>query len=71
MHIMIKRCHLPFGLRFLHRNPSLIVFLVWYNICSNLLVYNNKVIVDDAKNIFEVQTHFVYFLPIVKVFCVL
>ena len=68
--IIIKRCQLPCGLGFLHRNPCLIVFLVWCNIYGNLVVYKNKVIVDP-KNIFEIQTHFVYFFPIVKVFCII
>ena len=48
MHISIKCSHLPFGLGFLHRNPSLILFLVLYNIYSNSGVYNNKVKVDPT-----------------------
>ena len=46
MHIITKRCHLLFGLGFIHRNPSLLVFLEWYNMYNNLVVYNNEVIVD-------------------------
>ena len=84
LHIIIIRCIYLLGLIFLYRrNPSLIVFLLCA-IYRNLVVYNNKGIVD-LGNIFEITFSLrmclieIWILiesieitfPIVKVCCIL